>query len=442
MSLQLNSYPKYRPSGIDWVGDVPGHWQTRRIKTVLSERVEKGFPDEPLLAATQAKGVVRKEQYENRTVLALNDLHLLKLVHVGDFVISLRSFQGGIEYAYERGIISPAYTVLYSIDGTVDEYLARLFKSGPFIENLSLHVTGIREGQNIDYSKLRVSHIPLPPLDEQTAIVRYLDRADDRVQRAISAKERLIELLTEQRQAIIHQAVTRGLDPNVRLKDSGVDWLGDVPEHWDVAALRHRYSQRLGKMLDSKRYTGLYALPYIRNIDVQWDWINVEDLPVIDISPDEYDRYTLQFEDLLVCEGGEVGRCAIWAEELPLCGYQKALHRLRPLDRQLDVPRFMYFVLHSAAHSKAFDDGQLSTISHLTGEKLRAHRFPFPCLEEQVAIVCHLDKVTANIDSSIDNAHRQIDLLREYRTRLIADVVTGQVDVRPAVREQVELPVS
>ena len=221
MTLRLKPYPKYKPFGVDWLGDVPSHWRTRRLKTVLSERVEKGFPDEPLLAATQAQGVVLKEQYENRTVLALKDLHLLKLVHVGDFVISLRSFQGGIEYAYERGIISPAYTVLHSIDGTVNEYLARLFKSGPFIENLSLHVTGIREGQNIDYGKLRVSLIPLPPLDDQTAIVRYLDHAADRIRRAVSAKERLIELLTEQRQAVIHRAVTRGLDPNVPAQGFG-----------------------------------------------------------------------------------------------------------------------------------------------------------------------------------------------------------------------------
>ena len=125
-----------------------------------------------------------------------------------------------------------------------------------------------------------------------------------------------------------------------------------------------------------------------------------------------------------------MGRSAIWADELPRCGFQKALHRLRPLDRQLDEPKFTYFALYSAAHSKAFDDGQLSTISHLTGEKLRSHRFPFPPVVEQASIVRHLDKATADIDASVDNTQCQIDLLREYRTRLISDVVTGKVDVR------------
>ena len=150
----LRPYPAYRNSGVEWLGKVPEHWELRRTKTVLKQRTEKGFPNEPLLAATQTKGVVRKEQYENRTVLALKDLHLLKLVQVGDFVISLRSFQGGIEFARERGIISPAYTVLFPVQSEDHGYLAHLFKSAPYVENLSLFVTGIRQGQNIDYAKL------------------------------------------------------------------------------------------------------------------------------------------------------------------------------------------------------------------------------------------------------------------------------------------------
>ena len=128
-----NPYPAMKDSGVEWLGDVPAHWGEKRIKTVLRERSEKGYPDEPLLAATQTKGVVRKEQYENRTVVALNDLNLLKLVRVGDFVISLRSFQGGIEYAREQGIISPAYTILYPFDPKNHDYLTWLFKSRPFI---------------------------------------------------------------------------------------------------------------------------------------------------------------------------------------------------------------------------------------------------------------------------------------------------------------------
>jgi type I restriction enzyme S subunit len=223
------------------------------------------------------------------------------------------------------------------------------------------------------------------------------------------------------------------LDPKVRLKPSGVEWLGEVPEHWEVAALRHKYSQNLGKMLDSKRIKGNHSLPYLRNTDVQWDRINVDNLPTMDISPAEYVRYTVQRGDLLVCEGGDVGRCALWSDELAVCGFQKALHRLRPRNAGQDVPRFLYYALRAAAKGNAFNDGHLSTIAHLTGDKLRVHRFPFPPLAEQASIVSFLDAALKQVDQAISTALREISLLREYRTRLIADVVTGKLDVREAV---------
>ncbi|MEP7219564.1 MAG: restriction endonuclease subunit S [Bacteroidota bacterium] len=182
----------YKDSGAPWLGEIPAHWTLRRTKNVLRERSEKGFPNEPLLAATQTKGVVRKEQYESRTVLAMKDLHLLKLVRTGDFVISLRSFQGGIEYAREQGIISPAYTILYPSDPVNHGFLSWLFKSKPYVENLSLYVTGIRQGQNIDYDRLSRSDLPLPPAEEQSAIVRFLDYTDRRIRRFIAAKRRIL----------------------------------------------------------------------------------------------------------------------------------------------------------------------------------------------------------------------------------------------------------
>ena len=246
MAAELKPYSAYKDSGVPWLGEVPAHWELRRTKTLLDQRSDKGFPNEPLLAATQSKGVVRKEEYDARTVLALKDLHLLKLVHVGDFVISLRSFQGGIEYARDRGIISPAYTVLYPFDANHHAYLAQLLKSQPYIENLSLFVTGIRQGQNIDYDRLTRSYLPLPPHPEQTAIARFLDHADRRIRRYIRTKQKLIALLEEQKQAIIHQAVTGQIDvctgqPYQAYKPSGVEWLGDVPEHWEVLPLKRAF---------------------------------------------------------------------------------------------------------------------------------------------------------------------------------------------------------
>ena len=243
MTPALPAYPAYKETGIPWLGRIPAHWTLKRFKVLFRERVEKGLPHEPLLAATQNKGVVLKERYENRTMLPMKDLHLLKLVMKGDFVISLRSFQGGIEFAHDQGIISPAYTVLHLLNRDSHGYLAYLFKSRPFIDNLSLYVTGIRQGQNIDYTKLSRSRLPLPPPEEQRLIARYLDWADARIARLIAARERQAALLEEYKQALIHQAVTGRIDvrtgkPYAEYKDSGVAWLGKVPKHWEVRRLK------------------------------------------------------------------------------------------------------------------------------------------------------------------------------------------------------------
>lgn len=211
-------------------------------------------------------------------------------------------------------------------------------------------------------------------------------------------------------------------------KDSGVEWLGEIPAHWEVAALQYRYAQSLGKMLDTKQITGNHLVPYLRNVDVQWDHINLSDLPTMDILPHEIERFTVRSGDLLVCEGGEAGRCAIWQGELDPCGYQKALHRLRPRDSVRDAPRFLYFTLSAAAVRGAFSSSQGSTIDHLTGGVLRTHRFAFPPTAEQYAIARFLDRETAKIDALVAKQCELISLLEEQRSALISHAVAKGLD--------------
>ncbi|MBT3894170.1 MAG: restriction endonuclease subunit S, partial [Gammaproteobacteria bacterium] len=193
MGLQLQKYSGYQQTDLPWLDEVPAHWCLIRKKYLFEERVQKGYPDEPLLAATQAQGVVRKAEYESRTVEATKDFHLMKLVREGDFVISLRSFEGGIEYAHHQGIISPAYTVLIPRDISEARYYRHLLKSRPFIQGLRLFVTGIREGQNIDYTKLSRTFLPCPPVDECNRIANFLDQKTAEIDEAIAKKQRLIE---------------------------------------------------------------------------------------------------------------------------------------------------------------------------------------------------------------------------------------------------------
>lgn len=439
----LKSYPKTKDSGVQWLGKVPEHWNLQRTKTLLRERVEKGFPDEPLLAATQTKGVVLKERYENRTVLALKDLHLLKLVRVGDFVISLRSFQGGIEYAREQGIISPAYTILYPEKPEIHAYLARLFKSRPYVENLVLYVTGIRQGQNIDYAKLSCSELPIPPLSDQAAIVRYLDYMDRRIRRYIRAKQKLIKLLEEQKQAIIDHAVTHGLDPNVRLKSSGVEWLGDVPEHWR-AAIKLKYISvlkgRLGwQGLKASEYTsqGPYIVSSAHFKDHKVDW---------DICPHVMqERYQMDVniqlsEDdiLLMKDGAAMGKLA-FIDFLPdLACLNSHLLIFRPLEvsgNKTYNPRFMfYFMTTNLFQNYIQVNGTGATFLGISQEALGNFKICLPPDNEQGAIAEFLDNETALLNKARTRIETQIDFFRKYRTRLIADIVTGKLDVREAVK--------
>ena len=200
-------YDAYRNVDEIWIHELPMHWETIKIKRLFDERVEKGYPEEPLLAATQNMGVVPKNVYGQRTVEATKDLELLKLVRKGDFVISLRSFQGGIELAHYQGIISPAYTVMIP-KGITTEYFKHLAKSKVFIELLKQCVTGIREGQNIDYTKLKGIRIPVPPIEEQIKIAAYLDSIDAR----IDARIKEISLLKKYKASISSDIVTGKID--------------------------------------------------------------------------------------------------------------------------------------------------------------------------------------------------------------------------------------
>jgi type I restriction enzyme S subunit len=279
--------------------------------------------------------------------------------------------------------------------------------------------------------------VPCPPQKEQTAIATFLDRETAKIDALIAEQQRLIELLQEKRQAVISHAVTKGLNPNAPMKDSGVEWLGEVPEHWSVCAVGHRYEVRLGKMLDEKRITGQFPGPYLRNTDVQWESINTEELPEMDFEPSEHERYSLKEGDLLVCEGGEVGRCAIWEAELPICFYQKALHRLRPLDPSLDNPRFQLCIMRMACSKGVFEASSgKATINHLTAEAFRRYRFAYPPAHEQHSISEYLSGACEDLNALQKEAQSLVGKLQERRSSLISAAVTGQIDVRGLVEAE------
>lgn len=198
--------------------EIPSHWQEKRIKDIFTEKSIKGYPNEPMLCATQSKGVIPQSLYENRVVTAVSGLENMKLVDVGNFVISLRSFQGGIEYAYYRGIISAAYTILELDTNNSHDYFRHFFKSLSLIKLMKKCVTGIRDGQNINYTTLKYEHIPVPPIEEQKEIAAYLDEKCAKIDAILEKINTEVERLTELKRSLINEVVTgqRAIDTESR----------------------------------------------------------------------------------------------------------------------------------------------------------------------------------------------------------------------------------
>lgn len=433
MFRDLPSYDQYATNDSSWLGPLPSHWTTQRTKSLLSERGQKGFPEEPLLAATQSHGVIRKSDYGTRTVTASKDLHLLKLVEVGDFVISLRSFQGGIERCYHRGIISPAYTVLTASSAGYREYLTYLFKSKPFISSLTLAVTGIREGQSIDYSTLAVDLLPVPPAEEQAAIVKYLAHANARIDNAIVAKRRLIELLQEQRAGTVDDLVT-GRDKPLQ-SVSSLPWLESVPEGWEWRRCRTitRFitsgSRGWAEFYADQGPIFLQSGNLGRQLDLKLSNLQRVDLPE---SASEGIRTRVQPRDLLMCiTGALTGNVSMvpadWTAEAYI---NQHIALIRPAHDAVDA-EFLGLAMKSRSSQiqlRASEYG--GTKQGLGLAEVKNLEILMPPLADQRAVIARIADRTARLDRAIESIGNEIALLREFRTRLVADVVTGLVDVR------------
>jgi len=433
----LKPYPVYKDIGLPWLGKVPGHWEEERAKGLFAKVERPIRPEDEIVTCFRDGNVtLRKNRRLRGYTEAIYELGY-QGIRKGDLVIhAMDAFAGATGVSDSDGKGSPIYGVCRPKSDANPHYYAHVVREMARSQWILALSRGIRErSTDFRFESFGRQFVPCPPPDEQAAIVRFLDHANGKIERAIRAKRKLIVLLNEQKQAIIHRAVTRGLDPAVKLKPSGIPWLGEVPEHWIAVSLRQRYHQCLGKMVDSKKATGKYLIPYLRNFDVRWGYINKSALPLIDIAPNERERYTVKPGDLLICEGRHLGRSAIWDGGIEICGFQKALHRLRPISFEADDPKFLQYVMIIANATDAFHRNKIdNAIPHLTGEMLRAHRFAFPPIYEQKKIASYLESYLRQHETAISRTEREIKLLREYRTRLTADVVTGKVDVREAAK--------
>lgn len=398
----MERYSEYKDSGVEWLGEIPRHWVLRKMKFSFEERSQKGFPTLSLLAATQNHGVIRKSDYENRTVEATKSLDTLKLVEVGDFVISLRSFQGGIELCHDRGIISPAYTILKPTH-IKSCYFKYLGKSPVYLQLLKSMVTGIREGQNIDYGKLKENLIPIPTEAEQEAIANYLDKVTSKIDAAIAQQQKMIELLNERKQIIINNAVTKGLDPTAKMKPSGIPWLGNIPAHWEVRKLKQIARLQSGETINSEMFTESgYPVFGGNGFRGYTDTYNHDG------------NYILIGRQGALCGNINYAHGHFFATEHAVVVYPFKYEDIIWLGELLRSSN-----LNQYSQSAAQPGLSVSVIGNIC--------YPYPPDKEKKKISTYLQSVLPKIENGINICNDRIDLLQERKQIIINEVVTGKV---------------
>ena len=436
----LYPYPKMKDSGIPWLGEVPEHWRLPRLGALLRERGETNGDGQvsEVLSVLRKRGVIPYAEKGNIGNKKSEDITRYKVVKPDDIVVNcMNVIIGSVGLSRYTGCLSPVYYVLTRrSEHDHPRYLNAYFQTKPFQESLVRIGNGIlAHRMRIPMELLKCEPFPLPPFPEQAAIVRFLDHIDRRIRRYIRAKQRLIASLEEQKQAIINRAVTGQIDVRTgqtypAYKTSGVEWLGDVPENWEKRRLKSISRIRYGLGQPPRELSD--GLPLIRATNVDHGRIVEKDLVYVDALdvPKSRDAFLSKKEIIVVRSGAYTADSAIIPEayEGAVAGY----------DMIVTVSGAQPEFIAIALLSNYVRDDQLiisstrSAQPHINAEELGTAVLLLPPLDEQAAIVRYLDKATADIDIATDRARRQIDLLKEYRTRLIADVVTGKLDVREA----------
>lgn len=425
-----------RDSGIEWVGQIPKGWELRRAKTLFTQSNSKGNKIEVLLSPTQKYGVVPQSQLEGVVqVKEDTDLQMFKTIHKGDFVISLRSFQGGFEYSLYEGVCSPAYQVFYPTSPICDTYYRYLFKSQSFISKMNNLTVGIREGKNIQYIDFANSQIPVPPIAEQERIAAFLDAECAKIDAVLEKTRASIEEYKKLKQAVITQAVTKGIRGDRPMKDSGIEWIGEIPAEWRKTQLRHCAAIKSGITLGKKyeKTDSLVERPYLRVANVQDGYVDLSVLTTIKVTQDEDLKYRLHAGDVLMTEGGDrdkLGRGCVWHGEIEPCLHQNHIFAVQTSKDTL-LPEFLEYLTVSDVGRSYFDVTAIKTtnLACTSSSKVLAFTIPLPSVEEQAEIVEALNTKCAGIDALVAKKQQYLTEIENYKKSLIYEYVTGKKEV-------------
>lgn len=422
----MKRYPKYKDSGIQWLGQIPEHWETKQLRSFLDLFSEKGHGDAQLLSVTRELGVIKrdKENKEENHNFVPEDLSGYKYVERGDFVINkMKAWQGSYAVSDFDGIVSPAYYTC-KLRGVNKEFFSRAIRSKAYVGFFASYSKGIRVGQ-WDLDPIALKSIPffLPPIAEQEKIVAFIDTKTNQIDGFIAEREKQSQALSELRQTIIAEAVTRGLNPDVPMKESGIDWAENIPSHWDTIRVGSLFTDDIKSNSDF-RFQHAYKFYY-------GTLVPKNEIGDESEYQDTYIKYSVLQKNDIVINGLNLNydfvsqRVAIAPEEGIITS---AYLVLRP--RPTTFAEYYLYVLKTMDNKKMFHGMGTGIRLTLSFGELKKQNLPQPPIDEQRAIVEYIDTKCKHINDTIAQIESEITHLKEYKQRLIADAVTGAINVQ------------
>ena len=451
--MMMKPYPDYKDSGVAWLGQIPAHWDALQNRALFKERITKGRIDEELLSVTMKEGIIKQKELlseSSKKDSSNEDKSNYKLVMPDDLAYNkMRMWQGAVGASKFQGIVSPAYVVIQPKSDVNSWYYHYLFRIPAYTNESYRHSYGICDDQlSLRYEDFKVMSSPKPPIEEQHKIVRFLDEKCEKIDRFIANKQRMAALLREQKQAVISAAVTGKLNACVSCAPCGScvkslnandangardakAWFGDIPSHWEVRRLKMIADIRYGLGQPPQELSS--GIRMIRATNVDHGKILEKDMLYVDPKeiPIERNPFLKEDEIIVVRSGAYTADSAIIPQQYAgsIAGYDMVVTVTKA------YPKF----IASALLSKYVLDDQLFLLRlraaqpHINAEELGNTLILLPSIEEQKKIALFVSETSRKIETIIARIEREIDLMQEYRARLIADVVTGQIDVREKI---------
>jgi len=417
----MERYSSYKDSGVSWIGEIPEHWEVKQLRSFLTLFTEKGHGDAQLLSVTREQGVIErdKEDKEENHNFVPEDLSGYKYIEKGDFAINkMKAWQGSFAVSDYNGIVSPAYFTC-KLKGVNKEFFSKAIRSKAYVPFFTQYSKGIRVGQ-WDLNPYALKSIPffLPSPEEQAAIVNYIEEKTSKIDAYVADKETEIELLQELKQKTIADAVTKGLNPDAKMKDSGISWIGEIPEHWEVKKIGSLFVERREKVSD-KEFPALSVSK--QGVTPQLDTA---------VKTDNGDnRKKVCKNDFVVnSRSDRKGSCGV----SPYTGSVSLINIVLSPRENIEVQYFHHLFRSNNYIEEYYRIGRgiVADLWTTRYSEMRNIFVPLPPKDEQQAIVAYIEEKCEKIDKLASELQSEIDYLKEYKQRLIADCVTGQVNVQ------------